>query len=169
MLLAQPRTPAPGHSESDRLMYLIREVEKLVVVDPPFYSTSWPLIVSSLFLIGLAHFLRRYGEIRWWWTPLVFLIPIGILGAYLLGSSTVLTFDQEKCTIHEVTAFYFESQRIIPLNQIQQALLGRGRKTTGLVLRLTSGQEYVQRNFSDRGGHNQAVEAINRHLDQHRR
>lgn len=141
----------------------------LLVVDPPFEGIGWGLAGVCLLVFLLVWYLRAAAPTARWWVFLFLAVPPAIGAIALAGSYTEMAFSAHSCDILEVRAFLFRNTRSIPLQDVDQALIGRGRKTSGLVLRFRSGEEYIPGSFSDRGGYRAAAEAINRYLAQRRR
>lgn len=141
--------------------------DRLIVVDPPYATIGWILSLVALLLLIAAWYSRGHQAGRWW-VFLVLTMPCAVLAVALAGSWTEMLFEGQQITIREVRGFVMRRTRTAPLASVDQALVGRGRKTIGLVLRFHSGERYIPGSFNDRGGQVEAVEAINRYLATHR-
>lgn len=145
-------------------MDVLRDGERLIIFDPPLIPAALSVLFVCIILIGLSFFLRHLKPEMRWWAPLVMVFPVSTFGVWLAGTSTKVTLDHEQCVVSETQAFFERKPRTIPLADIHEALIARGRKTAGLVLKMNSGEEFAIGILSDRPGTQAAVEAINQRL-----
>jgi hypothetical protein len=142
---------------------------RLVVIDPPFAGVAWALAALCLLLLVFAWYLRGSPQAGRAWVFLLLAVPPAMGAVALGGGWTEMVFAPHQLEIHQVRAFVLRTTRTVPLEQVEQAMIGRARKTSGLVLRFRSGEEFIPGSFSDRGGYRPAMEAINGFLARHRR
>ena len=149
---------------------LVQTPQELIVTDPPFAMIGYCLGAVALCLAIVAFLSRIHSPGGKWWVYLTLTIPFALLALALGASWTEIAFQgpKQRIEIREVRGYVFRKKRELSLSEVDQALVGRGRKTTGLVLRFRNGEEYIPGSFSDRYGYREAVDAINRYLELHR-
>jgi hypothetical protein len=153
---------------STEIRVLERSSDRLVILDPPFYTTGMLFLACAVVVLAITFTFRghprRNAAI---WATAAAALPCAVVGLVMLTSQTTVTFDgpTNRILIARRLFWFTRLRSGLDLSDVNSAVVidgvGRQKGLHYLCLLLRSGDAISLGNYTSQSGHYAAADAIN--------